>query len=100
MFHFRPSLISDELNSCLAYWYFSRVVPRGFVALHRPGTQQASHFGGPCNRAVKSLEMNAGSRLTPIFSSINMQPHPFSPPQIHRMLFRFLTIRFLGCVWF
>ena len=80
MFRFRHSLISDELNSCLAYWYFPRVVPRGFVALRRPGTRQASHLGDPCNRAVQSPGKDAGSRLTAIFSSFNMQPHPFRPP--------------------
>ena len=75
------------------------IFPRGFVALRRPGIQQAS-LGGPCNRAVQSPGKDAGSRLTAIFSSFNMQPHPFPLPQIHRMLFRFITIRFRGCVWF
>lgn len=87
------------LMSSTAVWH-TGIFPRGFVALRRPGTQQASHLGGPCNRAVQSPGKDAGHVLLQFFLLSICNPIPSPLPQTHRMLFTFLTIRFRGCVWF
>lgn len=86
------------LMSSTAVWH-TGIFPRGFVALRRPGIQQAI-WGARVTVPSSPLERMPVHVLLQFFLLSICNPIPSPLPQIHRMLFRFLTIRFRGCVWF